>query len=905
MPWLERSLNVFRGTRLNREIEDEFQYHLDETVDRLMTGGMTEQEARFAARRRLGNHSIQKERTRDMNITGWLDDMFSDLVYGLRQLRLNPGFTAIAILSLALGIGANSAIFQLVDAIRLKTLPVEKPQELAAIDFEKGATRPGSWWGRGDVVSSAQWEQIRDRQQAFSELAAWSADRLNLADGGEPRMAESMYVSADFFRVLGVNALVGRTFSSEDDNAVCNAGAVLSHAFWQREFAGDPAVLQRTIYVAGHNIPVIGVTPATFFGVQVGKRFDVALPLCADKLLATDQHGRAGVQFAWWLSVIGRLKPGWSIAQATANLHTLSPSIMEVTVPAMYDASTVKRFLKNRMMVKEAGTGMSPLREEYDRPLWLLMAITGLVLLIACANLANLLLARALVREREIAVRLALGASRFRVVRQLLSESLLLAFLGSASGILLAIGLSHALVVFITTADNPLYVDLTLDWRMLSFTMGLGVLTCLLFGLLPAWRSTEGQPVEAMRAGSRSVTAGRSQLGLRRLLVASQVALSLVLLFGALLFVRSLNNLLTIDPGFKPEGLLSVNFDFSKATVANTKERNKAVWREMYERLSVIPGVVTTAQVAMVPVGGNSWDGLVGPDATAASTSGKGAYFNWIGPGYFKTMGTPMLAGRDFSDRDSGSSPKVAIVDETFARKLYGGANPVGRTFHMAADAGKAEPVIQIVGLVQKSKFGELREEPKALAFFPMGQNEDTNPAATFVLRVAGSPAGVMTGVKATISSMNQSTGIDFHPMAAQLANSLLRDRLMATLSAGFGLLAALLAALGLYGVIAYMVAQRRNEIGVRMALGADRTRVIRLVLKEALQLLGMGLAGGIVCALVAGKAAASILYGVRPNDIVSLGGASVLLAGISLVASYLPAKRAADFNPMTALRNE
>jgi putative ABC transport system permease protein len=380
---------------------------------------------------------------------------------------------------------------------------------------------------------------------------------------------------------------------------------------------------------------------------------------------------------------------------------------------------------------------------------------------------------------------------------------------------------------------------------------------------------------------------------LRRVLVASQVALSLVLLFfGAILFIRSLHNLLTIDPGFQPGGLTSVNLDFSKASYP--KERRSVVWREVYDRLSAIPGVVSVAQVSIMPVSGSGWDNPVGVDGAPAATSGKEGFFNWIGPGYFRTMGTPMLAGRDFSDQDAASSPKVAIVDEAFAH-----------TFHMTADAGKAEPVIQIVGLVRNSKYTDVREDFKPLIFLPIAQTNEPGLSATFVLRIANSPAAAINAAKASIAAMSSSIGIEFRPLSAQIADSLLRDRLMAILSVGFGFLASLLAALGLYGVIAYMVVQRRNEIGIRIALGADRQRVILLILREAVQLVGLGLACGIALALFAGKGAATLLYGVQSHDTVSLIAGSALLAAISLLASYLPAKRAVDINPTAALRNE
>jgi putative ABC transport system permease protein len=688
----------------------------------------------------------------------------------------------------------------------------------------------------------------------------------------------------------------------QDDTQACNPGALISHAFWQREFGGDPGILTRTVSLDGHSIRVIGVTPPSFFGVEVGSRYDVAIPLCADRMLAEDKKGRIPLPSAWWLSMMGRLKPGWTAKSATAHLHALSPGIMRATLPPEYKPNLAKRYLSNKLAATEARTGVSELRKQYERPLWLLMATTGLVLLIACANLANLLLARATVREPEIAVRLAIGASRWRLVRQLLAESLLLALAGAVLGAGLALALSRALVAFISTPGNPLFIGLALDWRLLGFTAALAVLTCVLFGLLPAMRAAYLSPVSAMRAGGRSVTAGPERFSIRRALVGTQVALSLVLLVGALLFVRSLHNLLTTDAGFQPEGVLTVNIDFTRAQYP--KQRRFAVYRELSDRLSALPGVVSVAQVGFTPVGGSGWDNLVGPDSAPAA-NGKEAFFNRSSPGYFRTMGTPLLAGRDFNDRDTLSSPKVAIVNEMFARKFFGGANPVGRTFHLEAEAGKPEPLFQIVGLVRNTKYYELREDFKPIGFFPVAQDETAGPGATFVMRVAGSPGGLMNAAKTTVAAMSSSIGIDFKPFSAQLQESLLRERLMATLSGGFGFLAGLLATLGLYGVIAYMVARRRNEIGVRIALGANRARVIRLVLREAVLVLGVGLTAGVILALWAGRAAATLLFGLQPHDAVSLLAAIVLLATITLIASYVPARRAAALDPMTALRDE
>jgi putative ABC transport system permease protein len=903
MSWYLRWRNVFRSEHLDDELDDELQYHLAETVDRLVAGGMSEMDARREARRRLGSYALQKERTRDMNVAAWLDETRADVVYGVRQLRSTPGFTTIAILSLALGIGANAAMFQLVNAIRLQRLPVQNPQELVSIDFGPGATRAGSWSSRSASVTWPVWDQIRAQQQAFTGVLAWSGTRFNLANGGEPRYAEGLYVSGDFFHHLGIRAVLGRTLTAQDDDRTCRAGAVLGYPFWQREFAGDPGVVGRTVSLDGHAFPVIGVTPPSFFGLEVGTRYDVAIPLCADRLLAADSPSRIEMPAGWWLSVMGRLKPGWTIQRATTHLHALSPGIMQATLPPGYQPALAKRYLANTLAATEGGTGTSALRQQYERPLWLLMATTGLVLLIACANLANLLLARAAVRRTEIAVRLAIGASRWRLVRQLLTESLLLAIAGGAIGVGVAVVLTRALIAFISTPGNAIAVEAPLDWRVLTFTATLAVLTCVLFGLLPALRATYLSPVSAMRSGSRSVTAGRERSGLRRALVATQVALSLVLLVGALLFTRTLHNLLTVDAGFQPEGILTVNIDISHGSYP--RERRALVYRELTDRFSALAGVQSVAQVSFTPMSGGTWNNLVAPDGMAASVDGKISFFNSVGPSYFRTMGTRLLAGREFNDRDTFSAPKVAIVNETFARTFFGGANPVGHAFHRASDAGTPEPLFRIVGLVRDTKYFELREDFKPIAFFPAEQNEFAGSSAMFVLRIAGPPERALTSVKAAVAAMSPAIGIEFRPFSTQLQESLLREKLMATLSGGFGLLAGLLSTLGLYGVMAYMVAGRRNEIGVRMAFGANRAHVMRLVLREAILLLGIGLTAGVVLAWWAGSAAATLLFGLRGHDAVSLGAAGALLTTVALIASYLPARRAAALDPVAALRSE
>jgi len=828
--------------------------------------------------------------------------VWQDLRFAARQLRLNPGFAAVAVLSLALGIGANTAIFQLVNAVRLRSLPVQKPEELAYVDFARGSMRAGWFSTRSARFTYAQWEQVRDRQQAFSGVFAWSSTQFNLATAGETRYAQGLFVSGDFFRVLGVQPLVGRTFTGEDDRAGCGSpGAVVSYPFWQRELGGDPSVLNRTVSLDGRPMPIIGVTPNGFFGVEVGHQFDVAVPLCADRFFFADGKGRIPADTAWWISVIGRLKPGWTVERARAQLQVASPGIMQATLPTSYRPEDAKRYLADKLDVTQGATGVSDLRRQYESPLWLLLATTGLVLLIACANLANLLLARASVREREIAIRQAIGASRTRLIGQLMAESLLLSVMGTALGVVIAQAMSRGLVAFLSSPNDPVFVGLEPDLRVLAFTAAVAAGTCLLFGLLPALRATRIAPASAMRAGGRGLTAGRERFGLRRGLVVAQVAMTLVLLVGATLFVRSLQKLLAVEPGFRAEGITSINLGLRAAHY--TKDRLPLVHRDLLDRMRATPGVVSAAQVLLMPINGGGWDDNTWADGSTAKH--EDCFFNRVSPNYFQTMGTGLIAGRDFNDRDKLSAPKVAIVNEAFARRIFGAGNPVGRSYRTQGPAGKPDPIYQVIGVVRNAKYYEVREDFLPVAYYPMAQDDDPGTDITFVVRSAIRPGEIKQSLKSAIAQANPAIALEFHVFSDTIQASLLRDRLMAILAGVFGGLAATLATLGLYGVIAYMVARRRNEIGVRVALGADRGRIIRMVLREAVVLLGVGLAIGTGLALWAGRAAGALLFGLKPYDPAALASAIVLLAVVALIASYWPAFRASRVEPMSALRED
>jgi predicted permease len=641
------------------------------------------------------------------------------------------------------------------------------------------------------------------------------------------------------------------------------------------------------------------VTPPSFFGVEVGRAFEVAVPLCAEPLSLGERSGLDKPD-VWFLAAFGRLKPDWTVERATARLAAISGPIFQETLPTRYLPEDAKGYLTFKLGAFAAGTGVSSLRRTYESPLWLLLATTGLVLLIACANLANLMLARATAREREVAVRLAIGASRWRVVRQLLSESLLIAALGAVCGAVLAQWLSRFLVNFLTSDNAPIFVHLALDWRIFAFTAALAVATCLVFGLMPAMRVTGTAPGAAMKAGSRGSSDTRERFGLRRTLVVLQVALSLVLVVGALLFVRSLRNLMTVDAGFRQDGLLVVNLDLRKAGIP--VERRTALYDEITNRLSALPGVASGAQVFIVPVSGSGWNNDIIINGTRQPDT---VNFNTVSADYFKTMGTPMLNGRPFNAQDVPASEKVVIVTEGFARKYFPNQNPIGQVFQIEEGPGQPRPFLHIVGVVKDSKYRDLREPFVPLAFYAASQDVEPAPFLQVVLR-SSAPLGTITAeVSAAMASFSPALITQFQTMESQVRDSLLPERLMATLSGFFGGLAALLATVGLYGVMSYMVARRRNEIGIRMALGADRAHVVRMVMREAAVLLAAGVAVGLALSVVAARAATTLLFGLQPGDPATLAMAAAGLGLVAMLASYLPALRASRLEAIEALREE
>jgi putative ABC transport system permease protein len=834
--------------------------------------------------------------------------LWQDVRYGLRQLRLNPGFATVAILSLALGIGANTAIFQLLNAVRLRSLPVANPQELVNVHFAKIHSASGSFRGTYGQSTYAMWQQVRTHGEGFSGMFAWGTEDFDLATSGQRRYTrDALWVSGDFYQVLGVHALLGRVFTAADDpngsQGCASPGVVISHAFWQREFGGDSNVVGRKITLNRVPLEIIGVTPPGFYGVEVGRSYDLALPLCAAKIFAPEQLTRGNV---WWLAIMGRLKPAWSVERASAQLAAASPAILQASVYEKWNAANTSDFLDAQLGAVPAAGGLSELRHDYKDSLELLLLIAGLVLLIACANLANLMLARGAVRQKEIAVRLALGASQLRLIRQLLVESALLAAAGTVLGALLARNLSRLLIAFLRTADQPVFVDLGSDWRVFAFLAGLAVATCLLFGLVPALRAARAAPVDAMKNVGRGISESRQGSRLRHALLVSQLSLSLVLLIGSFLFIRSLRNLVNVDAGFQQTGILVTQYNFSDLHLA--PQDRLALRRDLLRRAAAVPGVESVASGAIVPISDSFSNDNVQMEGEK-SPRVEVVNFNRVSPGYFATVGAPLLAGRDFDTRDQPGAFLAAVITETFVRRLTPNANPLGRRFRVNGDRDDPDRIYEIVGVVKDSKYATLRENFSPLAYLAAAQDSADRNWDNILIRSAMRSGQalppLMSGMREVMQEASPKISYQFVDFEAQVNDSLRQDRLMAALSSAFGMLALILSTVGLYGVISFTVARRTQEIGIRMALGADRARISTLILREASWLLAAGLAAGSAMALYVLRLAEKMLYGLEPQDPWSFVASATVLAGVALAASYVPARRAARLDPMVALRQE
>ncbi len=833
----------------------------------------------------LGNHTV--------------DHVIRDARYGLRALRRTPVFAAVAILSLALGIGANAAIFQLIDTVRFRSLPVADPQGLTEVRAD-GVSGFGISAGVNAAVTYPLWEQIRAHQTAFASMFAWGNAQLLVGRGDEARQARGLWVSGDFFRVLGLTPERGRLLTADDDRRGCGAGAaIVSHAFWETHLGGREAAIGSTLTVQDQPFTVVGVTPARFTGLEVGQSFDIALPVCSAALWGDILDRRD----LWWLTVMGRLKPDWTIPRADAHLRALSPGLLDATVPSGYGADLTAQYRAFRFGVIPAGRGVSRLRGAYGTSLSLLFGLTGLVLLITCANLATLTLARASARGREIAVRVAIGASRTRVLSLMLIESLLVAVGGAALAVPVALLSGRALIAFLDTSANPVMLNLTADWRLISFVGASAALTLLLFGLVPALRVSFVDPIAAMRQSSRGVTVDRHRTRFQRGLVAGQIAVSLVLIVSALLFVRSFRNLTLVDAGFEQEGVVAVWALDRQAGDLSIEER-VAFQQRLIDEIGSVPGVAAAAAATHIPISGDSWWHFFRVPSVAGDER-QGSRFTYISPGYLETLRIPILSGRDFQKLDTASSPRVMLVNESFVRAHLGGQSPIGIALRTVAEAGYPETTYSIVGVVGNTKYADLREEMPPIAYVPMAQNPGLQPWAPVLVR-SSTPWSRMTApIVDRVKRLNPALTIQFTALKSQIGDRLVAERTTAWLAGAFGVLAIVMVIVGLYGIIAYLAVSRRHEIGIRLSLGSTRAQIVMLVLRDSLWPLAAGLLIGLPLAGGAMRGASTLLFGLSPTDVTTMVGATVMLAVSAALAGSVPAWRAARVDPAIALRSD
>ncbi len=891
MKLFRRMLVLFGFGRTSREIDREVAFHISERTDALVTEGMDKKSARREAERLFGNpfnRPLNRNRT---GVFGFLESLIADLRYAFRSLRKSPVFVLVAVVSLGLGIGANTAIFSLYNALVLRTLPVEEPGELVQIAFEGGRTS----------FTNPLWEEFRDRQDLFDHVFAFGNTSFDLADGGQARWVRGYWVSGDFFNTLQVQPIAGRLVTKDDDYRGCPGVAMVSYGFWQREYGGSLEAIGGTIRLNGQPFELVGVVDPSFSGVDVGRDIEVYTPICSFNVVnpTSKQLDRRS---SWWLRVLGRNESNTPREQLDARLAALSLGVFNATIPDLWDAEGQERYRNYTFSSRDASNGLSFWRNRYQQALLVLMTLVGVVLLIACANVANLLLARATNRAHEISIRRAIGSGRGRLIRLLLSESLLLSFASVIVALLFAEWASAFLVKMISP-NNTLWLNLDLDLRVFGFAIAVAVITGVLFGLLPAWRASGVVPQAALRTAGREATDRRGRFSLGKILVVGQLALSLALLVGAGLLIGSLTRLTSVDTGFNRDGVLLVTIDKRNADFSPAETNN--VDRQLLERMRGLPGVLAASSSRLTPIGGSSWNNYLQVDGfEPLDPDDQLVWFNTVTDGFFTTLETPLLAGRDFDSRDVVGSGLVAIVNETLALRFFGERHPLGRTFRMT-DPGEEPETYEVIGVVSDSKYDSLDEVSLAIAYFPKSQQDDTWRAVSYQLRTAGPPTGLVSAVAEVVTEAHPRISIRFSTLADDVAESLTRPRILAVLSGFFGAVALVLAMIGLYGTLAYRVTNRRGEIGVRMALGAARVRVVRMILGEVGWLACIGIGIGVAVALASSRILTSFLFGVSETDVTTLVLSVVVLATVTIVAGAIPAWQAARLDPMEALRNE
>jgi putative ABC transport system permease protein len=849
-----------------------------------------------------------------MNIGEWTEALAKDLRYAVRQFVRNPVFTAVAVVSLAIGIGANTAIFSIINAILLTSLPVRNPQELVILtNPNSSGVSDGLDTGERNLMTYAEFTQLRDHATTLSGLCVAESEmdrwQVHLGNGGSEDV-QGRLVSEEYFSVLGVDPVIGRVFSAGDAKGPGqDPYAVISYDFWQRRFGGNTSVLGTPLRLLSTTYTIIGVAEPGFHGESVGEKPDLWLPMMMQLQVMPGRdwlHEDLSKSLAkvMWLHAFGRLRPGVTPAKAQTEIDVLFRGIIENGYPTTLAPETRKQVLDQHLKLRDARTGAFGGRDDFGQQLLMLLWASGVVLLIACINVANLLLARATARYKEVGVRLSIGASRMRLVRQFLTESLVLSTLGGIAGTAVAWAASRALVLLLAGRRQSLALNPAIDWRVLAFTAAVTFLTGFVFGLVPALRGTRVNVNDSLRDTGRGITGSSGRLNLAKGLVVVQVALSLSLVFGAGLFLRTLWNLQSVGLGYPKEKLLMATVD--GATAGYKGPQLSSLWRDLTDRLRALPGIQgATYSVNGLFSGSESGDAIEVEGFTPQNDKDKNSRFDIVGPEYFSTVGIPLLLGREFGIQDTPTSPKVCVINETFAKKFFAGRSPIGR--HVTEKFGDLKTTYEVIGVSKDARDHRLRGDIPHRFYIPAGQFMSGPPEwATFEIRTAGDPEQILGAVRKTILSVNGDLPIDnARPLADNIDRANDQPRMIARLCTIFGLIALLLAATGLYGVLSYGVARRTNEIGIRMALGAGRSNVIGMILRETGIMIVIGVVAGVAFAALAARLVASRLYGLGAMDPITLAAATVILSLVALVAGYIPAARAARVNPTTALRHE
>ena len=896
MTWAHRVKSVWRRLRhpgrSEAELDEEVQSYFDAMIERLISRGMTREEARRAARLEFEHPNRVKERVRESQTGAGLDSTLHDLRYALRMMRKSPGFTAIAVLSLALSIGASTAVFSLMDVLLIRPLPVSKPDRLTLLTMDR--TRYS--------FSYPLYEQVHDRNSVFSGTFAWFRVMVQVPEGANMLLIPAVYGSGEYFQTLGVTASAGRVFSPSDDRpAGGDEGpvAVISDALWARQYARDPAAVGRIVTINGVAVAIIGVLPPGFFGVDVGAAPDIWLPLNLARRLGDNARCFDSAS-CYFLHVMGRLRPGISTTQAQAGLRIISGPSLEATVLPGMRTDRKAAYLAQTIRSEPGRSGLASYGLRVKDPLEVLMALVALVLLIACANIANILSARASARFREVAVRLAIGAARGRVIRQFLTESLVLAAAGAAGGLLFSFWATRFLAGVLSTSDSPVRLDLNPDWRVLLFVTAAAVGSGILFGIGPSLRGTRQGLAGVLKERSRQMRSGESGFGVGKVLLGVQVALSVILLAAAGLFAGTLIRLLTLHPGFDPDSLTVISIVNSRPPLEG--QAVVRLFERLVERARAIPGVESATQLSTTPLSNGGWsEAFAIPGRPDLSEDQRLADINAVGAQFTRTMGVPLVAGRDFNAGDNQQSEDVVLISENAARRWFPDGDALGAQISLS-EPGRTG-ARRIVGIVGDSKYMSLREEIPLTVYVPAAQS---NQGGLIAIRTGLPVAATYAAFRRILSEEAPGMPVrTIKTMRQQVDESLSTERLTAYLSVFVGALALLLTAVGLYGILAYAVARRSGEIGIRMALGAQRPAVIWLVVREAMAQTAAGMAAGVVIVALTSRAIRSMLFDVRPNDPATIAAAVGILLLVCLIAASLPARRASKLDPVDALREE